>query len=692
MMSTCVGDGLSNRDVRGHGLPTMGATILKISLFGAFRVRSASGDDIVFPRRKTRAVLAMLAAADGAPVPRSQIAGVLWDLVPEEQARNSFRGELNALGRILGQQSLSPILATRNEVQLPAEYFSTEFDDLDGFDDVEDGSTADPLLPAGRPLEGLSGISGSFDDWLTMEVSRLENRVLRWHESRLELMAERRAPAPSILRAARALLAFDITHERAWRIVVESLISMGDMGQARKEAESCRAALRRTLDIEPSSETAMLFRRLDGPRSPGVTADPGQPPTTGYVTPLPTDTGWVSRHRASIVVMPFTHDAAQPAQAFLASGIHEGIVHNLSGIGELFVTARATAMSFAKAGRLDPRQIGQELNVRYVLGGAITASGDRLRAYVELVEAETAGVLQTEILEIAPSDVFQLQDHLSANVVAAIAPSVREFELTRAQRKPAQNLTSYENLLKGLDLLYDLDHGAFENAGTHLRQAVELDPGFAAPRSHLATWHNFRIGQGWSPDPMADVMMANDLAEGALSIDPRDATALAIKGQVLAFTQRAYGPAREHLDLALKYAPSNPFAWTLSSATHTWTGHGRLAVQHATRAIDLSPRDPFVFFAEHMISQGHYVSGDYELAIVWGRRAAARNDRLTSNLRTLAAAYVAAGKMEAATKLAAQIMRAEPGFRVGSFVSRTPFDRELRETFGARLLQAGLPE
>src|SRR5262245_20438260 len=105
--------------------------------------------------------------------------------------------------------------------------------------------------------------------------------------------------------------------------------------------------------------------------------------------------------------------------------------------------------------------------------------------------------------------------------------------------------------------------------------------------------------------------------------------------------------------------PSSLLAWTLSSATYSWIGNGELAIEHAARALRLSPFDPFVFFTEHIRSQVHCVNGDYDR----GCTRAQRNARLTSNLRTLAAALVARGDVNEARSVATALLSYEPAFR-----------------------------
>ena len=414
---------------------------------------------------------------------------------------------------------------------------------------------------------------------------------------------------------------------------------------------------------------------------------------THATSPLPrlAATLALPQDRPSIAVLPFSLRAAGEDDTWFADGVIEGIIHVLSGIENLFVIGRGTCLAYAD-GDVDPRAVGRDLGVRYVLTGSVSRSASWLRIQTELIDATTGNIISSKRHDGAVADLFDMQDDIALDVVAAIAPAVRDHELARALRKHPDSMTSYDLVLQALDLMYRLEEELFHRARGLFQQAIAHDPAYAPAYSHSATWHSFRIGQGWSPDIQADAAEAARCALAAIERDRNDAVALAIYGQILSFTRRDYQGARYFLDHALSLGPSCHMAWSLSSTTAGWTGDGARAVEHARRALQLSPFDPFTFFTEHMLSQGYYVSGDYEQAVAWGRRAAMRNEMLTSNLRTLTASLVALGDMQEARETAQRVLAVEPGFRLERFAARSAFRREILEYHIPRLRAAGLPD
>jgi len=151
----------------------------------------------------------------------------------------------------------------------------------------------------------------------------------------------------------------------------------------------------------------------------------------------------------SIVVLPFNNASGDPEQELLADGIAEDITLALSRFRPLFVIAHNSALSY-KGRAVDVRQVGRELGVRYVLEGSVRKSGPRIRITSQLVQAETGSQLWSERLDRDLSDIFAIQDDITAAVAAAIEPTIDEAEHQRALRKSADHLGAWEAYHRGL--------------------------------------------------------------------------------------------------------------------------------------------------------------------------------------------------------------------------------------------------
>jgi adenylate cyclase len=91
-------------------------------------------------------------------------------------------------------------------------------------------------------------------------------------------------------------------------------------------------------------------------------------------SPTPPVSQPVVAPRLSIVVLPFTNLSNDPEQQYFADGITEDLTTDLSRLPDMFVISRNTAFTYQDK-RVDTKQIGRELSVRYVLEGSARRSG-----------------------------------------------------------------------------------------------------------------------------------------------------------------------------------------------------------------------------------------------------------------------------------------------------------------------------
>lgn len=395
--------------------------------------------------------------------------------------------------------------------------------------------------------------------------------------------------------------------------------------------------------------------------------------------------------RPSIAVTPFRKWHAAEADAWFEDGIAEGIVHVLSGLPGLFVASRGAALALSD--RLaDPRAVGRELGVRYVLSGGVQRAASRIRITTELAETESGAVLRADRHEGEADDLFALQDRISAEVVTAIAAPLRENELARALRKPPSSLTAYDLVLRALDALRTLERESFDRGLVLLQQAVAADRGYALPLSYLGVAVIIRLAQGWSEDAPADGRIAAAQAEAALRLDPRDALAMTARGYAAGYVDRELEAARHLLDRAVETSPSLALAWTIGSLVRCWTDEGEAAVAWGGHGTRLARLDPFGWFHEHVLGQAHWVAGGHDEAVQWTRRSLFAEPRHRPAWRVLIAALVAKGEAAEARTAAERLMALEPGFRLATMAARTPLRASVRDRFLGLLRHAGLPE
>ena len=108
--------------------------------------------------------------------------------------------------------------------------------------------------------------------------------------------------------------------------------------------------------------------------------------------------------------------------------------------------ARNTAFTF-KGKAVDARQIGKQLQVRYILEGSIQRSGDRIRVNVQLIDAESGNHLWADRFDKTTGDLLQMQDEIVARVAGALNAPLMTAEAQKG--RPFRRASFYGFLFPG---------------------------------------------------------------------------------------------------------------------------------------------------------------------------------------------------------------------------------------------------
>jgi TolB-like protein len=138
--------------------------------------------------------------------------------------------------------------------------------------------------------------------------------------------------------------------------------------------------------------------------------------------------------RLSLVVLPFTNISGDHDQDYFVDGVTESLTTELSHMAGAFVIGRSTAFTY-KGKAVDLRQIGQELNVRYLLEGSVQRGGPRIRVNVQLIESETGRHLWSDRFDKPVSDLFEMQDE----IVARLANRMGDYQSRLLPRDPCES-------------------------------------------------------------------------------------------------------------------------------------------------------------------------------------------------------------------------------------------------------------
>jgi TolB-like protein len=396
--------------------------------------------------------------------------------------------------------------------------------------------------------------------------------------------------------------------------------------------------------------------------------------------------------KPSVAVLPFQNLSADPEQEYFADGVVEDVTMALSRFRWLFVIDRNSSFTY-KGRTVDVKQVGRELGVRYVLEGSVRKAGNRMRIAGQLIDAETGAHLWADRFEGALEDMFDLQDHVASGVVSAIVPKLQDEEIKRARRKPTESLNAYDYYLRGLAKVRRWTKDANSEGLQLFCKAIELDRGLACAYGMAAWCYVLRKSRGWMTDHVQESAEATRLARKAVHLGADDPVALCMGGYALAFVAHEFDDAMVFVDRGLAVNPNLAQAWALSAWVRVWRGEPDLALDHAARAMRLSPLDPSMFSMYGAMAYAHFLAGRYDVASSYAEKSMRDNRTFLLTICISVASNALAGQLEPAQKAMARALELNPDLRASNLRDLAPFRRaEDLATFAKGLRQAGLPE
>jgi adenylate cyclase len=214
--------------------------------------------------------------------------------------------------------------------------------------------------------------------------------------------------------------------------------------------------------------------------------------TEGTAPPLP--------DKPSIAVLPFENMSGDPEQEYFADGMVEEIITALSRFKSLFVIARNSSFTF-KGRAVDIKEVGRRLGVRYVLEGSVRKASGKVRIAGQLIDAVTGAHIWADRFERDLTDVFALQDEVTAAVVCAIEPKLFQTEIAMATRQRPENLTAYDLFLRAMQQSFLTTREPVAEALKFARRALELDPRFGLAAALAGVCHSNNVLWGYAADP-----------------------------------------------------------------------------------------------------------------------------------------------------------------------------------------------
>ena len=353
-----------------------------------------------------------------------------------------------------------------------------------------------------------------------------------------------------------------------------------------------------------------------------------------------------------------------PEQDYFVDGVTESLTTDLSRMRGMLVIGRNTAFTF-KGKAVALKQIGRELNVRYVLEGSVQRTGNRMRVNVQLIDAETSNHLWAERFDKPVADLFDMQDEIVARLANQLSTELLSAEARRSERTQSPN--SFDFLFQGLawhnkgPTSENLSH-----AGGFFERALALDPGNVDALVMKAMVDFFVAVYLFSEDRAARLSAAEVASIKALSLAPEHALAHYCLGMVLGVTNRAQEGIAE-CERALAIDRNLAGAHAVIGARKLYLGRAAETEAHVQEALRLSPRDTSAFLWLMFVGTAKIYLGSHEEAIVWLRRSIEANRNNPLSHVFLAAALAVLGRPDEARAAARAALTLNPQLTIARF-------------------------
>lgn len=304
----------------------------------------------------------------------------------------------------------------------------------------------------------------------------------------------------------------------------------------------------------------------------------------------------------SIAVLPFVDDSPDGDAEFLDDEIAESLVNSLTRLPKLRVVPRSVMMSY-KGRNVDPRKVGEELNVRAVVTGRVHRHGDTISIQADLIDLDSVSQIWGQHYDRRLSDILLVQEEISRDIFENL-----RLKLNVEEQK---QLEAYRLYLKGRNAWNKRTPEGLQQGIDYFQQAINTDPNYAAAYAGLADCYNMQVIYGVH-QPKDGFPKAKEAAVKALEIDETLAEAHTSLAFIKFRWDRDRLEAEREFQLAIKYKPTY-------AAAHQWYSSYLVALERFDEAVAEARRtselEPLSFTASSHLGWILYLAGRNDEAI-----------------------------------------------------------------------------
>lgn len=457
-------------------------------------------------------------------------------------------------------------------------------------------------------------------------------------------------------------------------------------------SEAVRSAVRKKLNLVYKDMGEQALKNIEEPvRVFHVYAPDCIPATPGPANAIPSASSleFSLPDRPSVAILPFKSLGADPNQDYLADGIRFGIQATLVQLSGLFLV-NAPALNAYRERDVSATSAGAELNVRYVLEGAVQQAGNRIRATLQLNDVDTKQTIWAERYDRTVEDVFKLQDEIVREVVESLSIKLLSNEINRVWFGKLKSPEAREFYYRGSSHLYEGNEKDNAVARHMFEELYRVQPDSVLGPSNVSVTHWLDASFGWTDSPAKSIEQASAWAKKAMQYDDNNGIGHAVYGH-LQLLDGKHDEALAICSKGVELRSSCPLAHGLLALVLNYCGDARAAVKSVREALELERVYPAWMI--NVLAAAYRDCGEVELSISAAKESVRLDPQKNDARLILCSDYNLAADHDQARSVADAIIAKDPAFRLSTYAKTQPYKNpEPLERVIGSLREAGLPD
>ncbi|MBC7909663.1 MAG: winged helix-turn-helix domain-containing protein [Pyrinomonadaceae bacterium] len=383
----------------------------------------------------------------------------------------------------------------------------------------------------------------------------------------------------------------------------------------------------------------------------------------------------------TLAVLPFKEISSEQEEKYLGIGMADALITKFGNVRQIIVRPTSAVRRYVDSEK-DALAAGRELRVEAVLEGNIQRAGDSIRVSVQLLRVADGAQLWGETFNDKFTDIFAVQDSISAKVLTALTVKLSGEESERLKKSYTENLQAYEAYLKGRYFWNKRNAEGFKKAAEFFKQATDIDPNYALAYVGLAD--SYGLTPAYTGAPPKDYFpLAKAAALRALELDDKLAEAHASLGWVHLSYDWDWPRTEAEFRRAIELNPNY-------STAHQWYGMYLGFVERHEQAIaevkHAQQLDPLSLPINSTLANSYFYARRYDEAIEQFRKTLDLDSNYMPAHYTFARTYLHSGMFEEAIKEAQLAVKLSNGLPITQMNLATIYAGAGRRDEALRLL------